>query len=103
MARALEFDAGNRRWSLRFDINALCNVEIALGKTFFAAVEDMQQGGSITALRALFRAGLGNRVTEEEAGNLAEELGMARVTELLSQAFALAFPAKGEAETSAGN
>lgn len=101
--RGLEFDAGNRRWLLRFDFNALCNVEIALNKSFFAAVEDMQQGGSVIALRALFRAGLGNKVTAEEAGVLVDELGIARVTAMLSQGLALAFPPKTEEDGDAGN
>lgn len=97
----VRFEAGGATHLLVFGINALC----ALEDEFDCSIEEIGTKLSGTAerkvrlsdLRQIFRAGLiehwpEGEPTVKEAGAIFTELGMARGTELLEEAFIAAFP-----------
>lgn len=92
------FEAGGVVWSLKFGINALCDLEFQ--------VQDPEEvarlmGGSeakppaFGTIRAGFWAALRTfhaEVTLEDAGRLIDELGLPRAGSLTAQALLAAFP-----------
>ncbi len=103
------FEAQGSEWVLRFSTNALCALEAATGMGATAVANAFQDEGGkqITMLRQLFRCGLSGKhpgVDLEAAGEILDDIGFARAGEIISEAFALAFPpAKGGGEASEGN
>lgn len=92
------FEAAGQSWSLRFSTNALCTLENDLDLGIGEIVETMQTSPRLSTLRAVLRAGLSQEIDQRRAGELIDELGFDRVRELISDAFALAFPSAVEAE-----
>jgi len=84
------FRALDRDLVLLLDINALCDVEAQLG----VKVHELTQPG-LAAIRALLWAGLQRHhagVNLQQAGDVIQELGMAKAAEIVGQAFMSAFP-----------
>lgn len=106
MRRGVEFEAGETRHCLRFDVNALCELETEFGGT----VEDVArrlspEGGMprVTDIRAAFRAGLGiEGMTDRQAGDVMAEVGIPRAAQLIGEALALAFPEADAVEPAKG-
>ena len=93
-----EFVAGEDRYRLRFDINAICEAEDVLGKSIVEISETLADGKvSMTLVRGLLWAGLRGglpTLTLKEAGDLIEAGGgMFATYEQIGKAMALAFPA----------
>lgn len=102
--QALEFEAGGRVHALRFDMNALCRIEESTGLDMVGAAKLLQPESGIAKvsdMRLFFQAGLVERLTLEESGNLMGEVGFEQSIELVVRAFDLAF-AKGRAGGAAG-
>lgn len=91
------FEAQGKRYVLSYSVNALCALEDEIGESVIALSAKMQagEGASIRMIRTIFRAGLTDHqgeVTENEAGDIMSELGVAHASGLVERAFALAFP-----------
>lgn len=93
----LHFEASGKSFVLAYDINALCRVEDALGIEDVKQLQEvMSKGMSFRKLRTLFCCGLTPEVTEVEAGEVIQELGVTDATAKIGEAFKAAFPtAKG--------
>lgn len=96
MRRGVTFEAAGKSQALRFDVNAICELESAFdcGTDEIAA----RLGGDgrvprIGDLRQAFRVGLGGDLTLQEAGEVMAEVGLKRAAELLGEAMGLAFRA----------
>lgn len=94
----VEFDADGKTYTLSYSTNAVCEAEAALNRTIVDIGQDMASGKiSMTAVRALLWAGLQDHhpgLALRAAGDLILAAGgLARVIELIGEAFALAFPA----------
>lgn len=91
----IAFEAGGVERKLRFDTNAICMVEEDLDLSV-AEIAARLNAGRLSVVRAALRAGLvgGGDLTAtlREAGEIIDEITYARAVDLLSQAFALAFP-----------
>lgn len=104
------FEASGVSRTLRFDFNALCALESETGKTIDQVGELLQPAGGgaprVTDLRLLFWAGLGGRMTKEEAGDIMSDLGFVQAAALIASAFNAAFPEMGDLggdEAASGN
>jgi hypothetical protein len=88
------FEAAARTWSLRYTTNRICAIEAETGRSIIALAHTLEDETQISVrlLRALFRGGLSQPVTDEEAGELIDALGLARAVELICAAFMAAVP-----------
>jgi len=98
----VSFDAAGKTWTLRFGTNAICALETALGMGFAAALALLSDGTKVrvATIRSLVWAGLSGAhddLTEEQAGELIDAIGIAKAGTLISEAVTLAFPAEGKA------
>lgn len=85
--RSVTFEAGGRELALRMDMNALARYQDRSGETISAAIDAiMKDGWDIVRGRRLFWAGLTQRMTEDEAGELMTDIGMGRALELAGEA-----------------
>lgn len=97
--RGVEFEAGGKVRSLRFGINALCALEKQTGRKVGDIFQSLE--GDLTLFRAVVKAGCGpERLTDDQVGDLIDEIGLVKSADLLKQAFAEAFPqaTPGEAQ-----
>lgn len=91
------FVSDGKAYILRYDVNAICDLEDKTGKTVSVLIEEL--GGdnvSMRLVRSVFASGISPEVDEKTAGAIMSELGMAEVTGLIGQAFQLAFPDANE-------
>lgn len=106
MTQGVEFEAAGARHVLRFDFNALCQIEedFGAGMTDIAARLQGQPGKPprLSDIRLAFRAGLGANYTVEHAGGLIGEIGAERAVALIGEALQRAFPDQEAAPTGAG-
>lgn len=92
------FEADGASWSLKFGINALCDLEFQVQDA--EQVERLMAGKAgeppdFSTIRAGFWAalrGLHPEVTLEGAGRLIDALGLVRAGSLIAQALISAFP-----------
>ena len=82
------FEAKGESWKLAYPINSIIALEDALG----VKVDALDQ--SIRTVRTVFWAGLlaHNEVSEHEAGELIDAIGLPKAAELTGAAFTQAFP-----------
>lgn len=84
---------GGVDYTLRYDVNAICNLEDALDKPIGEIVASMGEDNvSMRLVRAVFQAGLSPAVTLETAGQIMSEIGTSQISEKVGRAFSLAFP-----------
>lgn len=96
MRRGVSFEAEGKAYVLRFDINALCDLEARFGCTVAEIGARLGDKPKLVDMRAAFCAGLRNSgVTDEEAGDIMSALGMAEAGRLLGEAMTLAFADPG--------
>lgn len=80
-------------YTLRYDVNAICNLEDALDQPIGAVVESMADSNvSMRLVRAVFQAGLTPSVSLDVAGRIMSDIGTGKVSEKIGKAFSLAFP-----------
>lgn len=100
----VELQAGEKTFTLRYSIDAICSMEAALGKGFPAIAAEMSDINkmSVSVVRQVLHSGLQEchpELTLKEAGELILSAGgalkvMAKVTEALGAAFPDAKEAK---------
>jgi len=94
----VEFEADGKTYTLRYSIDAICEMEAATGRGFFAVTQELSDANAmqLSTVRAVLWAGLREHhpdVTLKEAGDLIVKAGgIMVVIGLLSQAITLAFP-----------
>ena len=107
MARGLPFEAAGSARLLRFDMNALCRIEEAMGCSLNEAVSrlDGKSGSpSMRDIRTIFGAGLGGSVLSDKVGEIIDEIGLDHAVSMIGSALELAFPKAVEAAAdAAGN
>ena len=99
----IEFTVGGKTYTLYFSINAMCELEDALGGNVVELATLMADSSkvSIKNVRTVFWAGLRDHheaMSITDAGRLMSEMGVAQAMELVAKAFTLAFPDGGEAK-----
>lgn len=98
------FDAAGKSWRLVYSVNALIALENRLDMSVSKIGQRMAGDLRMGFLRDVFVGGLRTHhpeVTDELAGDLIQEVGGAKVGELIGQAFSAAFPREAE-EAGAG-
>lgn len=111
MTRAVTFEAGGRVHALRYDFNALCRLEEVFGRpiTRLDTILAPKDGEvSLRDLRRLFAVGLGPDTTDEDAGLVINDIGMAKAFDRVLEAMELAMPkaeggAMGKTKRKAGS
>lgn len=102
---AVPFEAEGRARYLRLTTNAQVRYQERAGETLVDAVVAMQGEGSqgdMLRLRRLIWAGMGHEgLSEDAAGDLIDEIGLAEASRLLGEAIRAAFPEAAKAETEA--
>lgn len=89
--------AGDKEYTFRFSIDALCQLEDHTGKTFMEVAKVLESGNvSMNLTRSLVWAGLREhhpKVSVKEAGDLIIEMGgVAGIMPTVAEALASAFP-----------
>ncbi|AMJ46177.1 hypothetical protein [Cereibacter sphaeroides] len=106
---AIPFEAEGRARFLRLTTNAQVRYQERAGETLVDAIVAMQgeaSQGDMLRLRRLIWAGMGHEgLSEDAAGDLIDEIGLAEASRLLGDAIRAAFPeaARAEAEAPEGN
>lgn len=100
MKGEVAFTAGDDTYTLVYSINALVTLEDKLQIATSQIGELLGERMSMTSLRTLFWAGLIDRhdCSEQEAGNLISEVGIAKSAELIGEALSKAFPEAGKSK-----
>lgn len=105
MANAIKgevsFLAGNKRYTLVFDFNAICNVEDTFDAPISEVGEKLTGGMRAKDLRALITAGLQAHhpgIEELDVGDLIGKIGPQVAAEKLGEAMQAAFPKAEVAE-----
>ena len=98
MTNSLRGEVALGGYTLRFSVNALIELEEAMGKGVSEIAQHMS-GGDVRMkdVRTILWIGLRDRqpdLTEEGAGDLATEVGIPAALEAVGKAFALAFPSE---------
>jgi len=89
---SIAFEVDGQARTLRFDINALCTLEEALGIDSIAELQTLLGSKlSFRNLRTMFACGLGPGTSVETAGDVISALGIAEAGELISQAINASF------------
>lgn len=90
------FKALGREFTMRFGINALCELEDRFGKSAVEVANDLNgEAVSVGSLRAVIWCGLQEYhedLTEKDVGRIIDDLGIEEVGPLLGRAFQAAFP-----------
>jgi hypothetical protein len=94
----VSFEADDKRYTMTFSINAMCEIEEELDMGITDIGEIMSAGQvRMKHLRAMFRAGLVDNhpdMTTAQAGDLMTELGPQRAADIIGEAFTAAFPSE---------
>ncbi len=87
---------GGRDYTLRYSVNACCELEDAAGRCIGEIVASLDDGDrmSVKLMRQVFWAGLieHHGVSHKEAGDLMSEAGFEAAAQAIGAAFAKAFP-----------
>ena len=95
----VEFTVGKKVYTLHFSINAMCELEEAMGGAGITELAMQMSDPSkfkLKDMRTMFWAGLRDHheaMTAQDAGRLMNDLGMMEAMNLVAKAFTLAFPA----------
>ena len=102
MRGAVAFTVNGEERIIRFSTNAMCRYQDAAGETLMQAVDALQKApDDMRRLRALFLAGVPGIKSEDEAGDLMDDLGLMEASQLIGRAFEAAFPAPEKAPADA--
>ena len=105
--KSVTFEHGGRELALRMDMNALVRYQDRAGETISVAIDAiMKDGWDVTRGRRLFWAGLSERMTEDEAGEIMSDLGMGAAMNLTGEALRYAIRSltgEKDGEADAGN
>jgi tail tube GTA-gp10-like protein len=98
----VEFTHDKKVYTLRYSINAMCELEDRMGQSVVAIGALMSDPGrvKISMMRTMFWAGLRDHheaMTEADAGRLMDGIGLVEAGQMIAKAFEAAFP---EAQTS---
>lgn len=88
-------EAGGKSRRLRFSANAFCDLEEATGVSIFNLLDVLDNGPTLTFIRACIWAGLRSSeeaITLATAGDIIEEIGVLPATGALISAVTAAFP-----------
>ncbi|GAB0170550.1 tail assembly chaperone [Lysinibacillus sp. CTST325] len=89
---------GNKKFEVRFDLNALCNLQDKFGD--FTKAFDGLEKQDFKKIRSLLHVGLANgeniNITEADVGALIDMKNITTVTDALTQAFGDAMPSTDE-------
>ncbi len=104
---AIPFEAEGRERFIRLTTNAQVRYQERAGETLVDAIVAMQGEGSqgdMLRLRRLIWAGMGHEgLSEDAAGDLIDEIGLAEASRLLGDAIRAAFPESAKAEAEVEN
>ena len=96
MKKGLTFTAEGQMYQLRYDVNALCEIEDLLDKP----ISEIGQGTGMRELRTIFACGVLPKMQVNESGDVMSaymmENGMDKLSELIMNALNLAM---GEAQS----
>ncbi|MBI6628325.1 DUF3445 domain-containing protein [Pontibaca salina] len=82
----IEFKAGGGDYTLAMTTNAMARYEEAAGESMIRAFDRMQDDPSITVIRRLFWSAVRPQITEDEAGDLIDEIGFDQTIKLIEGA-----------------
>lgn len=86
----VSFKARGKPYTLRLDVNAICDLEDAFDRGIADIAAVFQAGARMTHLRKAFAAIL--KIEETEAGEVIDALGVAEAAARFGEAMELAFP-----------
>ncbi len=97
------FEVDGKAYVLKMSTNAICEIEDATGKGINEFADGLSDPAKfrIRDLRTIFYAclvGGGSQLTQVDAGDLMDEVGMDKVGSLVQEAFKVAFPEAEEGE-----
>lgn len=104
---SVALQAGDRAYTLSLSVNAMCELEDAIGQPISQIAEQLNRAESVrlSTVRALVWAALRDHhpeTTLAQAGELMSAVGVPAVMEKIGEAFQLAFPDGGEGAPAGG-
>src|SRR5690606_10545533 len=99
---SVALQVGDRAYTLSFSVNAICELEDALGQPVAKIAADLNDPENVrmSTVRAIIWAALRDHHSEVDlkgAGEIATEAGIPACMEAIGKAFNLAFPEEKEA------
>lgn len=93
----VEFPCNGMSYTLRYNINAMCTLEAALGMSVMEVMAVLGDTSklSISMFRTMFWVGLRDKhpeMTEDQAGIVMDAVGLQEAGTYVAKAFELAFP-----------
>lgn len=104
MIGTVEFQVGGKTYSMRLSTNAQVRYQRAAGETMLAGLDEVENDPSDTErLRRLIWASMSHvdGMTEEDAGDIMDEMGVQQAFQRLTEAVTAAYP--GVVEAAGGN
>ncbi|MCB2130809.1 MAG: hypothetical protein KDE03_17520 [Rhodobacteraceae bacterium] len=90
--RGVSFEVNGREFTLAFSTNAMVAYEKSRGEGVISAFQKMEgDAPSMLLIHGLFWSALTPKMTEDEAGDLIDEIGLSRAAHLLAEAARKAF------------
>lgn len=93
----VSFEASGKTWTMKFDTNAMCEIEDLTGKGIaeVGRLLGNEKTASMTLMRAVFCGALQAHhegTSLRDAGSLIDEIGAPQAGKLIGDAFQAAFP-----------
>jgi len=105
IAKGVQIELGGRMRTFRFDFNALCLLEDALGISITEIGKVMSGAVKLKVMRSIVWAALQHEdetLTPKDVGKLLDPADMGKVAEAIRKAFELAFRVEGDQKKAAG-
>jgi hypothetical protein len=94
----VEIEADGQTWTVRFDVNTVCEIESLLGLSITEILSRIERAGgqpSMSVCRALFWGGLRDAhpdIDLKQAGRIMTGMDLPELNEKINEALELAFP-----------
>lgn len=94
----ITFESGDKTYTFKLGTNAQIMIENKVGMTLAQFFRDNSEKMGPGQIRTIFHAGLfrNHKMTEEEVGDLIDQMGMEHVAEIFTEAAIAAFPKVAE-------
>lgn len=92
---AFTFTAAGKTFTLKLGTNAMVHYQHLMKETVVQAVQSIEEApGDMMRLRALLFVGIVDKgdLTEDDIGDIIDEIGLPKLSELISEALRAAFP-----------
>lgn len=92
----VSFEALGETWTIKLGTNAMCEIEDATGESINTIGQSMNsEKFTMRLMRTVFFCGMADyhdKLTERQVGNILDEIGFDKASDIMMRAFVLATP-----------